>query len=165
MHHTSTDPASLENLHDIVQPESLSLWWPLAPGWWLILSIMAVVLLVTACRWARAYYQNAYRRYALRLLPEAQDVGAIGSILKRVALAAYPRTEVAGLAGDDWVNWLAAHCGSPISPEVVVTLREAAYSRDQNNAADNLREFAHLWITTHTVPETRQTTSERSRAC
>ena len=165
MHHTPTDPTSLEKLHDIVQPESLSLWWPLAPGWWLILSIIAVVLLVTAWRWGRAYYQNAYRRYAVRLLLEAQDVQVIASILKRVALTAYPRTEVAALAGDDWVSWLAAHCESPIAPDVAGTLREAVYSQDRNNAVDKLREFAHLWITTHTVPETRQSTSERSRPC
>ena len=100
------DPASLENLHDIVEPVSVSFWWPLAPGWWVLLSLVFVGLLIGGIRSIRTYQKNAYRRLALRELDSLPTPHGLPILLKRVALAVYPREQVAGLSGDRWIAFL-----------------------------------------------------------
>lgn len=36
-------------------------------------------------------------------------LGGLSELLRRIALVHYPREEVAGLQGQDWLRWLAAH--------------------------------------------------------
>ena len=51
------------------------------------------------------YRRNAYRREALRQL-DAVDPGGISTVLKRTALAAWPREQVAALTGAAWLAFL-----------------------------------------------------------
>ena len=51
---------------------------------------------------ARRHRRNAYRREALRELEEA-DAADISAILKRTALVAFPREQVASLSGAAWM--------------------------------------------------------------
>ena len=51
------------------------------------------------------HQRNAYRRAALQELATA-DAGAISAILKRTALAAFPREQVASLSGAEWLAFL-----------------------------------------------------------
>lgn len=106
----------LSQLRDIVLPEPVG-WWPLAPGWYLVLLIMTLSLIFTA-RYVIRYYKNSLsKRHALRLLKDyhAQYLHShndqlasarLSELLKRVALVYYPRTDVAGLKGDAWVDFL-----------------------------------------------------------
>ena len=73
MDHGLADPTSLENLHDIVEPARISLWWPLAPGWWVVLTVILCLALIVVWRWFRNYRRNAYRRYGLRELAGVKD--------------------------------------------------------------------------------------------
>jgi hypothetical protein len=150
----AADPASLRNLVDIVEPDALSTWWPLAPGWWAVLGVVAIVVLVLAVRALRVYYRNAYRRYALRLIRDATDIQSIAVILKRVAIAAYGRDAVANLSGEAWVAWLASHGGVALPDDASSALAGGPYQRD-SVAIDPVRSFAHTWITCHSPPATR----------
>jgi uncharacterized membrane protein len=85
----NTDPASLDNLREIILPPPVP-WWPPAPGWWLLFAAIALTALAFAFRLFRRWRVNAYRRAALRELAVAGDVSAIAEILKRTALVAYP---------------------------------------------------------------------------
>ena len=102
------DPASLQNLHDIVNPPPVPLFPP-APGWYWL----AVILLLALGWWLwqslRRYRADAYRRAALASLARLQaedDLAALPALLKRTALAAFPRPRVAGLSGADWWRFL-----------------------------------------------------------
>ena len=44
----------LAELRDIHLPEAVSLW-PLAPGWWLLLALIAAVLGLSIAVWLRRY--------------------------------------------------------------------------------------------------------------
>lgn len=109
-----TDPGSLERLHDIATAPPVS-WWPLAPGWYIVAAVGAILLgigiSVAIVRWRR----DGYRREALRelepLIP-SKNLAAIAELLKRVALAAYPREQVASLTGGPWLAFLDATGGN-----------------------------------------------------
>jgi Domain of unknown function (DUF4381) len=109
-----TDP--LEQLHPLREPALIG-WWPLAPGWWLSLAILLLVLAVAAWWLYRRYQRNSYRRQGLRQLESIrqqyelkQDPGAalqaINALLKAVALRAWPRRDIAALSGDAWQEFL-----------------------------------------------------------
>jgi hypothetical protein len=99
-----SDPADLSNLKDIVVPPEVPLWPP-APGWWILavgcVAAGAILVAVVVDRHRR----NAYRRRALLELDhvEAHDISAV---LKRAALVAWPRAEVASLTGEEWRAFL-----------------------------------------------------------
>jgi len=109
------DPEQIP-LRDLHLPEAIG-WWPLAPGWWLLIALLAVGLLLL-CRksWKRWRHDRA-RRIALRQLgrlqqdyyaqPDAVTLGArLSELLRRTMLAYSPRKEVAGLTGREWLEWL-----------------------------------------------------------
>ena len=80
---------------------------PQTPGW-IVLGIVVAILLFLLLRLAvRRHRAEAYRRAALRELAQVgEDPAAIANVLRRTALAAYPRAEVAGLSGPDWLAFL-----------------------------------------------------------
>lgn len=109
------DPTQLP-LRDLHLPDPVG-WWPLAPGWWVI-----IVLAVGGLGWLlyrgwQKYRYNAPRRYALRSLAaiEAEYLSErnaarlgrqISELLRRAMLAYAPRDAVAGLTGEAWLQWL-----------------------------------------------------------
>lgn len=109
------DPEQIP-LRDLHLPEAIS-WWPLAPGWWLLIALIAVGLGLLFRLFMRARARGAARRHALRQLNELtsdfeQHHNAIAfsshlsELLRRTMLAYAPRHDVAGLTGDKWLAWL-----------------------------------------------------------
>jgi hypothetical protein len=103
-------------LRDLHLPDAVG-WWPLAPGWWVVIALAAAALVYLAWRWYRAWQFNAPRRHALRELArfeaeflEHRDPLVLGKqlseLLRRGMLAYAPRDEVAGLTGEAWLRWL-----------------------------------------------------------
>lgn len=110
------DPSSLDNLHDIVPPPSVP-WWPPAPAWYWVLGALGVVAMVLLLRSFMHWQRNRYRREALAelaryraaLVDPAQRGGALvalSELLKRTAVTAFPRSEVASLTGEEWYSFL-----------------------------------------------------------
>ena len=103
-------------LRDLHLPETIG-WWPLAPGWWVLIAMVVAGLAYLAWRWHRAWRFNAPRRCALRELArveaaylEHRDPVTLGKqlseLLRRAMLAYAPRADIAGLTGDAWLAWL-----------------------------------------------------------
>ena len=103
-------------LRDLQLPEAIG-WWPLAPGWWIVLAIVGAVLGYVLWRTYKWWQFNAPRRFALRELAryeteflEHRDPIRLGKqvseLLRRGMLAYAPRDEVAGLTGEAWLAWL-----------------------------------------------------------
>ena len=110
------DPTSLDRLHDIVAPPPVQ-WWPPAPGWyWVLGFFLSCVLVLLVLAWVRRQ-RNRYRREALaevaRQEPALREpatraaaLGALAEVLKRAALTAFPREQVANLNGPVWFEFL-----------------------------------------------------------
>ena len=103
------------NLKDIHLPEPI-LWWPLAPGWWMVIALLfvAVGLLVIA----KKIYQSKQlkRDIAAELEIIKQQFSqtqnkrvlakSLSILLRRVCISYQTTQNVAGLTGDDWLLWL-----------------------------------------------------------
>lgn len=99
----------------------------------------------------RSRRANAYRRRALSELKQAEnDPARVASILRRAALAAFPRNDVAGLHGQDWLNFL-RHSAEKFkfSDEVGRSLLQAPYRGSKEN--QQVAKLARDWITYHKV--------------
>jgi hypothetical protein len=102
----NADPGSLENLHDLVMPVPAP-WWPPAPGWIIVSAALIMVLGRWLIRAIRHGQSNRYRREALVLLGKMDDAETeLPTLIKRVALSAYPRERVASLTGEQWLAFL-----------------------------------------------------------
>ena len=98
------DPADLSNLRDLALPPEVPLWPP-APGWWIVAAAGVTAFAILAVAAVARYRRNAYRREALHQL-DTVDPGGISALLKRTALAAWPREQVAALSGAAWLTFL-----------------------------------------------------------
>ena len=120
------DPSQLP-IRDLHLPEAIG-WWPLAPGWWILIAMAAFGALVLLRRALLARRRNAARRYALRQLQQyteaymqhgdAVELGTqLSELVRRTMLAYAPRKEVAGLTGEEWLAWLDADLDRPLFRE------------------------------------------------
>ncbi|MEN8210631.1 MAG: DUF4381 domain-containing protein [Thermodesulfobacteriota bacterium] len=100
---------SLNNLRDIVVPDSPPLW-PFAPGALLLIGIFFLIVFYGAYLIYYRRKMNRYRRAGLVLIGSAVTVHDVSVILKRVALAAFEREKVASLYGTDWLSFLNGSC-------------------------------------------------------
>lgn len=149
-------PQLLDLMHDPVLPLPVA-WWPQTPGWWIVLAWLVLVAMVLAWRGYQHHRQNRYRRDALTLLGAiesrvqenpAQAAVHIATLLKRTALAAYPRGQVAQLYGDEWADFLLRTSGhDPAIAQVASQLATAAYRANVDGTS--LLVPARRWIQLH----------------
>ncbi len=144
----NNDPASLENLRDIVVPPPVP-WWPPAPGWWIVFAMLLVTVAVFGFRAWRSWHANAYRRQALRELRGVTSVAKMAEILKRTALCAYPRTDIAALSGTAWCQWLEQTGGRPVPENIAQALTRDLFAKPENVNDQEVSLFAAEWINRH----------------
>jgi hypothetical protein len=163
----SADPTSLENLFDIVVPPPVPRW-PLAPGWYVVGGVLLALACWGAWRVWRRWRAAAYRRAALaewRLLktqaadPEHREAGLrhLPELVKRVALAAFPREAVASLSGMEWLRFLDrtghtdafTHGRGHLLPELAYDPRVARQL--DTGAVEDLFRIVQRWICDHTT--------------
>lgn len=149
-----SDP--LTQLRDIHLPDPVD-WWPMAVGWWIviILGILLFTLLLWRL-WLRAKAARA-KKEALRLLKlyeqqslqdsnSARYCAKTSELLRRVALAYFPRKHVAALHGKQWIDFLNQHGRNVNFNAVQHLLLEKAY---QSHHKENLKPLftrARIWI-------------------
>jgi hypothetical protein len=109
------DPTQIP-LRGLHLPEAIG-WWPLAPGWWIIIALAIFGLVWSLRRLTQRRRESAARRYAIRRLEQSTTAFAehgnpvllgseVSEILRRTMLAYAPRSDVAGLSGEAWLDWL-----------------------------------------------------------
>jgi hypothetical protein len=153
------DPGSLDRLHDIATPPTVP-WWPPALGWFVVAGIALAALGLVAWLGIVRWQHSRYRREALSELdriardPRASSsVAHVAELVKRVALAAYPRDRVASLTGDAWLAFLDATGGTDaFTRGAGRVLKDAAYRKEAvGNRSDfvNLAGVVRQWIAHH----------------
>ena len=137
----SQEMLSLSDLNDIVIPD-VPAWWPPAAGFWVLFAVVALAAAFIGFRSYRRWMRNRYRRAGLLLLEHAATEHEVSVVLKRVALAAYPRDQVASLYGTGWLNFLSQTWPRATFPE--------GFAGDHSGEASHaVRDAAADWIKHH----------------
>jgi hypothetical protein len=140
-------------LRDIHVPPEPDIW-PLAPGWWALLVLSLVLLGLVTWRLYRGYGALRRRR---RILGELADLNGrnagpdlaaeVSALLKRVALARFPRAEVAPLTGQNWLEFLDRNGGGGrFAAGPGRALAEGPYAPASSFDAQALLVVAEDWI-------------------
>ena len=79
------------------------------------------------------------------MLEDARTTRDVNIVLKRVALAVFPRPEVAPLHGDEWAAFLDGSCRS-------VRFSPFGDLEDDATATGEVRTLARTWIRRHRAP-------------
>lgn len=165
MQATAADATSLDRLYDIVSPDAVPLWPP-APGWYVVAGVIVAVVAWGCWSAWRLWRAAAYRRAALGELAAieqtavdaehlAQGIASLDALLKRTALAAFPRSTVASLSGVTWLRFLdETGDTTKFTKGSGQLLAELPYDPKAAANADlpkirELFELASRWIRTH----------------
>ncbi len=153
-------PQLLELMAEVVVPEPVSLF-PQTIGWGIVALFVLAVLVVLYVQWLREYRRNAYRRQALRELSAVEnrwkagdgaDPSAVAAIVRRAALAAYPRGEVAALYGPSWEAFLRRTAGdTKLVDRDLPLLSQLAYraAAAEDLEMDRVLVVARRWVEAH----------------
>ena len=97
-------------LKDIHLPGSPD-FWPLALGWWLILTFILLVLFWTISQLKKRNRIRKHRKVLFRTLDALEDklrkdansetLAEVNILLRQLAVNYYPRSEIASLTGGD----------------------------------------------------------------
>ena len=157
----SEDP--LAQLRDLHLPQAVA-DWPPALGWWLLAGLVLFGLVWFMRALYRRYQSNAYRRFAQRELTAivaehatTQDarraLSALQFLMKRVAMTAFNRAEVAALTGVAWIQFLdATSATSQFSLGPGELLIDGPYEATQDHSSQELTALFSLcgeWLKNH----------------
>jgi hypothetical protein len=157
---TPADPVA--GLIDIPLPPEVSLW----PQTWTLritVALVAAALVVAAWWCIRRWWTNRYRREALAELTRLEhqfDAGEtsdglaadLALLVRRTALAAFPREQVAALAGPAWLSFLDRTYGGTEFSQGGGRVLESAPYQPMRQDASRLRaliELVRRWIKVH----------------
>ncbi|HYC18146.1 MAG TPA: DUF4381 domain-containing protein [Pseudolabrys sp.] len=151
------DPVA--GLIDIPLPMPISLW-PTTLTSRIVIALLVAAAFLSIWRFAKHWHANRYRRAALAELEQilrSADAGpappgaALALLVRRTALAAFPRDKIAPLAGPAWLAFLdKSYGGHEFSNGVGRALETAPYARPSD--AENVTPLAELvrrWIRSH----------------
>lgn len=107
----------LDQLKDIHLPEQVN-WWPLAPGWWGVIALAFIGLLLLV-KW---FVHIKRRRIQVGVVMSAlndleQDLAnatiddkawleGLSALMRQVAISKHGRKQAAGLVGHAWLSYL-----------------------------------------------------------
>lgn len=147
---------ALAQLKDIHLPSPIG-WWPLAPGWWVL--ILLVCMGVAGLVWLafRQYLGGRAKRQALRLLADywreyeknkdnQLAAARVAELLRRVALVYYPRRQVARLTGESWLLFLNQSAKDLDFHAVSQLLLEQPYQKKNLGSLKPLFTRTQSWI-------------------
>ncbi|MCK8084086.1 DUF4381 domain-containing protein [Vibrio sp. 1CM8B] len=144
------------DLSPVIAPDAPT-WWPLAWGWWVVI-ITAIVLIALvffivkrrknnqqAKQEALSYFSNSQSQDGLSP-SKAQD------IVRQAALGYFPREKIAGLSGNDWLEFLDAQLAKPLFAAKQSQWQQALYqdaalmNDEQKKAQQQLVNDCETWL-------------------
>lgn len=143
-------------------PDQISIW-PIAYGWWIVLALTLILLCIITILCVCYYKKTQYRRRALTIAKhiseqyqQHHDIKTFTSdcnkLLKQVVLSVFPRSEVANLYGQAWIDFLKNHCSEcEYTDKAIGILGESQYKPVVDDKITYLYPFICHWIKKHHV--------------
>jgi len=149
------DPVA--GLIDMPLPASIGLWPQTIAARVVCIAILIAVVVMVG-RWLYMWHVNRYRRAALadldRILKgsSAVIVSQLALLVRRTALAVFPRQKVAELSGEAWLAFLdRSYGGHEFSAGAGRALSRGPYEPPHEDAAAGLPDLVRRWIRMHHV--------------
>ena len=153
---------SLAQLRVIQLPEPIS-WWPLAPGWWVMIISVITLSIWIISRLVKWHSANRYRKEALQLISlidksqnftSAQKLLLTLEILKQTVNSAYPEEHFSSLNLSAFLGFLQISCKAAVFQNLPNDLNARIYGRldDQQYNNDLTGVFiasSKTWIKQH----------------
>lgn len=143
-------------LRDIHLPDA-SLWWPLAPGWWVAAALLLVLGLLTPWLIRRLRYKPV-KRLSLGELETIRDgfhsgqvkhdvIKNTAALLRRTLIAYRGREGFAASTGNAWTAQLQELvAGEKFSQAQLQLLGRHRYQRDSDCDIDELLQACERWM-------------------
>ncbi len=150
-----SDP--LAQLRDIHLPEAIS-WWPLAPGWWVLGALIIAGLAYAGHFLWQRHHALTYRRQALQEIKQLPNdsqhrrITALFSLLKRVAVSAYPELNLSSLNQAEFIAFIKRTTPKAGFDQLPANWQTLFYAKDSEvrvELADQLLLSGTRWIKTH----------------
>lgn len=147
----------LDRLADITMPESIP-YIPQTLGWHLLAGALVISIAAGTWLFRRRRRATRYRWEALRALdrigvaagPDEKFAEALSEVVRRTALAAFPRTRVASLYGTDWLAFLdRTYGGDGFTAGPGRVLLTAPFGGPAEIDRNAMLALARMWIARH----------------
>ena len=151
-------------LRDIHLPEPIS-WWPIAPGWWMIVASAILVFIVFFIS-RKIYLSRRLKREISAELEtikqqfqatqdKSQLAKSLSVLLRRACITYYPSRHIAGLTGRDWLSYLDSTMANSAAAkkfhsDIGQTLLDAPYlpeGTELDYDAQALIQLCQSWLT------------------
>lgn len=150
-----------EQMRDVHLPTDIG-WWPLAPGWWIIIVLLLFAGIATTYLVFKNKRRQAYRQFALKELNHnytlCQETGSTraylqsaNAILKRCVLHASGTSDAARLSGKAWLNTLSAMIPGDLSDQVETALGILIYQAESDLDVKLIHSELQDWVRFHQV--------------
>ena len=152
--------STIDQLAPIIPPETVS-FWPLQPAWYVLIGLVLILIGLGIYRYLKYRKKNRYRLIALQEIEniKSQDAGGtelivLNTILKATALQGFPRSAVASLYGEEWLNFLDSTATGSNFQEAGDILVNAAFQKAEtleikSHQWKNLLDMSKYWIKKH----------------
>jgi len=142
----------LRDIHAAAAP----VFWPPAPGWW-VLALLLITILVLTTVWL--FRRVRLYRLKLQIMDEIDSIShgstknteeftaRLSMLLRRIALRRYSRERVASLTGNDWLRFLDETGGNGDFEHGIGQILEVGPYRPQTRElpAEALLALARRW--------------------
>ena len=143
-------------LRDIHLPE-VSLWWPPAPGWWIAVLLLPVLLfmLLWITRWIRHQPLRRVSLHELKRIRQRHESGQddkavldeVALLLRRTMISHRGRATFAASAGESWIDQLQQVAGEPgFTTEQLKLLSHDRYRPDYSCDIEDLLQACERWL-------------------
>lgn len=147
----------LAKLKDIHLPQPINMW-ALAPGWILLAIILMCLISVGVYFWYKAQQKKSTIKFALAYLTKLQSImidnpnniniaAEISTLIRRTALHYFPREQIAGLTGDDWLHFLNDSSENAVfTADIANLLTEVPYQKNNIHDLTPLFDVTKNWL-------------------
>ena len=150
------DPALLAQLQDI-HSAGQPLWWPPAPGWWILAIILLLVLAFVLRKIVKWLSVRRRRKTWLRALEDLireydpvqhphEYLAGLNRLFRAVAVKAFPGTACARLQGEEWVAFIASLMPEQHAADQLGALATGPYEPLPRFEASFLNASASTWV-------------------